>query len=31
MVKITWMQPYLAYMLNKIQPEDVIEARRTMR
>jgi hypothetical protein len=28
MVELTWMQPYLAYMLNKTLPEDVVEARR---
>jgi hypothetical protein len=28
MIKETWMQPYLAYMINKIVPEDVIKARR---
>jgi hypothetical protein len=26
MIKETWMQPYLAYMINKIVPEDVIKA-----
>jgi hypothetical protein len=26
MIKETWMQPYLAYMMNKILPEDTIEA-----
>jgi hypothetical protein len=31
MVQVTWMQPYLAYMLNKALPEDVVEARRIMR
>jgi hypothetical protein len=31
MVKFTWMQPYLAYMLNKTLPEDVMEAQRIMR
>jgi hypothetical protein len=31
MVKVTWMQPYLAYMLNKTLPEDVVEARRIVR
>jgi hypothetical protein len=31
MIKVTWMQPYLAYMINKKLPEDVIEARRIMR
>jgi hypothetical protein len=28
MVKVTWMQIYLAYMVNKTLPEDVVEARR---
>jgi ribonuclease HI len=28
MVEVTWMQPYLAYMVNKILREDVVEARR---
>jgi hypothetical protein len=31
MVEVTWMQPYLAYMLNKILPKDVVEARRIVR
>jgi hypothetical protein len=31
MVEVTWMQPYLAYMLNKMLPEDVVEAQRIMR
>jgi hypothetical protein len=31
MVKVTWMQPYLAYMLNRTLPEDVVEARRIVR
>jgi hypothetical protein len=31
MVKIAWMQLYLAYMLNKTLPEDVVEARRIVR
>jgi hypothetical protein len=26
MVEVTWMQQYLAYMVNKTLPEDVIEA-----
>jgi hypothetical protein len=30
MVEVTWMQLYLAYMLNKALPEDVVEARRIM-
>jgi hypothetical protein len=28
MVEVTWMQPYLAYMVNKTLPEDVVESRR---
>jgi hypothetical protein len=28
MVEVTWMQPYLAYIINKTLPEDVVEARR---
>jgi hypothetical protein len=28
LVEVTWMQPYLAYMINKTLPEDVVEARR---
>jgi hypothetical protein len=28
MIEVTWMQPYLAYMINKQLPEDVVEARR---
>jgi hypothetical protein len=31
MIEETWMQPYLAYMMNKIQPEDAIKARRIIR
>jgi hypothetical protein len=31
MVEVTWMQPYLAYMVNKTLLEDVIEARRIVR
>jgi hypothetical protein len=31
MAKVTWMQPYLAYMVNKTLPEDVVEARRIVR
>jgi hypothetical protein len=31
MVEVTWMQPYLAYMLHKSLPEDVVEARRIVR
>jgi hypothetical protein len=28
MIKETWMQPYLAYMINKMLLEDTVEARR---
>jgi hypothetical protein len=28
MIKETWMQPYLAYMINKALPEDTVEAKR---
>jgi hypothetical protein len=28
MIEETWMQPYLAYMINKTLPKDTIEARR---
>jgi hypothetical protein len=28
MIEETWMQPYLAYMMNKTLPEDTIKARR---
>jgi hypothetical protein len=28
MVEVAWMQPYLAYMLNKTLAKDVVEARR---
>jgi DNA primase large subunit len=31
MVEVTWMQLYLAYMVNKTLPEDVVEARRIVR
>jgi hypothetical protein len=31
MIEETWMQPYLAYMMNKILPEDTVEARRIIR
>jgi hypothetical protein len=27
MIEETWMQPYLAYMINKTLPEDTVEAR----
>jgi hypothetical protein len=28
MIEETWMQPYLAYMMNKQLPEDAVEAKR---
>jgi hypothetical protein len=31
MVEVTWMQPYLAYMMNKTLPEDAVEACRIIR
>jgi hypothetical protein len=31
MVEVTWMQPYLAYMLHKTLPEDIVEAQRIVR
>jgi hypothetical protein len=31
MVEVTWMQPYLAYMIKKTVPEDAVEARRIVR
>jgi hypothetical protein len=31
MVEVTWMQPYLAYMMNKTLPKDAVEARRIIR
>jgi hypothetical protein len=31
MIKETWMQPYLAYMINKTLPIDTVEARRIIR
>jgi hypothetical protein len=31
MIEETWMQPYLAYMMNKTLPEDTVEARRIVR
>jgi hypothetical protein len=31
MVKVTWIQPYLAYMVNKTLPQDVVEAQRIVR
>jgi hypothetical protein len=31
MIEETWMQPYLAYMVNKALPEDTVEAKRIIR
>jgi ribonuclease HI len=31
MIEETWMEPYLAYMINKALPEDTVEARRIIR
>jgi hypothetical protein len=31
MIEETWMQPYLAYMMNKTLPKDIVEARRIIR
>jgi hypothetical protein len=31
MIEETWMQPYLAYMINKKLPEDAVEAKRLTR
>jgi hypothetical protein len=31
MIEETWMQPYLAYMINKALPEDAVEAKRIIR
>jgi hypothetical protein len=31
MIEETWMQPYLAYMMNKTLPEDAIVAHRIIR
>jgi hypothetical protein len=31
MVEVTWMKSYLAYMVNKTLPEDVVEAQRIVR
>jgi ribonuclease HI len=31
MIKETWMQPYLAYMVNKTLPEDTVQAKRIIR
>jgi hypothetical protein len=31
MIEETWMQPYLAYMINKTLPEDTVQAKRSKR
>jgi ribonuclease HI len=31
MIEETWMQPYLAYMINKTLPEDTVQAKRIIR
>jgi hypothetical protein len=31
MIEETWMQPYLAYMINKTLPEDTVEAKMIIR
>jgi hypothetical protein len=31
MIEKTWMQPYLAYMINKTLPKDTVEAKRIIR
>jgi hypothetical protein len=31
MIEETWMQPYLAYMINKQLPEEAVEAKRITR
>jgi ribonuclease HI len=31
MIEETWMQPYLAYMINKTLPEDMVEEKRIIR
>jgi hypothetical protein len=31
MIDETWMQPYLAYMINNALPEDTVEAKRIIR
>jgi hypothetical protein len=31
MIEETWMQPYLAYMINKTLPKDTVEERRIIR
>jgi hypothetical protein len=28
MLEVTWLQPYLAYLINKKLPDDVVEAQR---
>jgi hypothetical protein len=30
-IEETWMQPYLAYMINKALPKDTVEAKRIIR
>jgi hypothetical protein len=30
MIEETWMPPYLAYMINKTLPEDMVEAKRVI-
>jgi hypothetical protein len=30
MIEETWMQPYLAYMVNKTLPEDIVQAKRIL-
>jgi hypothetical protein len=31
MIEETWMQPYLAYMVNKTLPKDIVQAKRIIR
>jgi ribonuclease HI len=31
MIEETWMQPYLAYIINKVLPEDTVEVKRIIR
>jgi hypothetical protein len=31
MIEETWMQPYLAYIVNKTLPEDIVQAKRIIR
>jgi hypothetical protein len=31
MIEETWMQPYLAYIINKTLPEERVEAKRIIR